>query len=204
MQQNINTEQSPDDSSITIRRIGATLFLHWPWFLGAVLVALIIAFVYLRYSTAEYRTSAIVLVQDEGKGGGGVPEGSLLNDLGLGGKSNVENEVEIFKSRTLMEKVVRDLQLNVQYFTQGRIKVQERFYDKSFQLFFVPLFADSIRSKRSYKFQPVDETGFVLSTESEQWKGKWGDTLTISPYLGRLTGQRSIRSQTKRLLSWMR
>ena len=39
--------------------------------------------------------------------------------------NKVSDEIEIIKSRTLIKNVVDDLNLNIQYFEQGRIKEQE-------------------------------------------------------------------------------
>lgn len=81
-----------------------------------------------------------MLVKDEKKGADLVNSDLLQGLSGLGGKSNVDNEVEIFKSRTLMEKVVQDLQLNVRYFVHGRVKESEQYGRLPFQVRLIPLF----------------------------------------------------------------
>lgn len=180
MQENFNNQLEPgaEESSMDLRKVLNSFLKNWPWFVFAVIGAMIIAFFYLRYSTPEYNVRATVLIQDDKKGGT-TPDNALLMDLGLAGKSNVDNEVQIFKSRTLMEKVVRDLQLYVQYFTQGKVKSIERYQDKSFQMFFVPLFEDSVRQSKTYTFKPNGNQGFTLSDEQNEWKGQWNDTLNI-------------------------
>src|SRR5690606_3228052 len=109
-----------EENTLDIRKFIDRFIGYWPWFAATVFVSLLIAFLYLRYATPVYKTSATVMVQDDKKGAT-MADGALMEQLGLGGKSNVDNEVQIFKSRTLMERVVRDLQLYISYHTQGRV-----------------------------------------------------------------------------------
>ena len=66
-------------------------------------------------------------MQDDQKGSD-LPGEDILNQLQMfNNKSSVDNEVEILKSRSLMEKVVRDMELNTTYFVEGRVKKTEHF-----------------------------------------------------------------------------
>src|SRR4051812_29823092 len=110
-----------EEQGLSIRKLLGILRKFWALFTGCVLAMSILAFLYLRYSTPSYKVKAALLVQDDKKGGN-MPDNQMLQDLGfMGVKSNVDNEVEILKSRTLMDRVVSDLQLNVQYFSLGHI-----------------------------------------------------------------------------------
>src|SRR5690606_36739874 len=167
-------------SSIDIRKIISILLSNWRWFALSIILCLCIAYVYLRYTTPIYRIKATVLVQDAKKGGD-LGDAGMLSELGLSGKSNVDNEVEIFKSRTLMERVVTDLQLYTTYYTEGRVKKVERYEDKYFQVSFVPLFEDSIKGVMEFVLKNKGSKGFSLSMETTDrtWEGKWGDTLLL-------------------------
>ena len=87
--------------------------VHWRWFLVSVLIGLVLAFLYLRYTSPTYEATTTILVKDEKKGGM-LSELSAFADLGMGGamKSNVDNEIEILKSRTLVESAIKELNLN--------------------------------------------------------------------------------------------
>ncbi|TAE36275.1 MAG: capsular biosynthesis protein, partial [Sphingobacteriales bacterium] len=101
----------------------------WWVILLSVLICFTVAFIYLRYSTPVYKIHATLMVVDEKKGGGGGTSSSELfgGDISslLGGKSSVDNEVEILKTRFLIEKVVRGMDLNIAYFKNGRVKLDE-------------------------------------------------------------------------------
>jgi tyrosine-protein kinase Etk/Wzc len=169
-------EQSVEAS---IQKWVGMILSYWPWLIGSVLITLFIANVYLRYSTPMYHIRAKVLIQDEKKSSG-MSEADFLEDLGLGGKSNVDNEIEIFKSRYLMQRVVRDLQLNIRYFTKGRFKTLEAYEPKPFTFTILRSANDTFReSYANYELEKV-KGGFILFDGSKYWKGKWGTVLTLS------------------------
>lgn len=105
--------------------------IHWKWFLFSALICLVLAFLYLRYTTPIYEASTSILVKDEKKGGM-LSELSAFSDLGLGGGyiSNVDNEIEILKSRTLVESTIKKLNLNVSLVVEGNV-VDTEIYAKS-------------------------------------------------------------------------
>ena len=96
--------------------------VHWKWFLIGISSCLLFAFLYLRYTTPQYQATTTILVKDEKKGSM-LSELSAFSDLGLaaGFKGNVDNEIEILKSRTLVESTVRKLNLNITLFIKGSL-----------------------------------------------------------------------------------
>jgi len=96
---------SEDDQNedFNIRETLEKYLSHWQWFALGAFLCLAMAYVYLRYATPQYQASTTILVKDEKKGGM-LSELSAFADMGLAGgmKNNVDNEVEILKSRTLI------------------------------------------------------------------------------------------------------
>ena len=110
-----------EEEDFNLRNFVFKYLRHWPWFVLSVLLCSTAAWLYLRYSTPIYEVSATLLVKDEEKGMASGAE--MLEELGMmGGSKLVENEIEILKSRTLMEKVVDALNLTVSYWHEGRIR----------------------------------------------------------------------------------
>ncbi|MDR7210663.1 polysaccharide biosynthesis tyrosine autokinase [Flavobacterium piscis] len=107
---------------VNIREQLDKYIIHWKWFVLSVLVCLLLAFLYLRYTTPSYEASTSILVKDEKKGGM-LSELSAFSDLGIGGSyvSNVDNEIEVLKSRTLVESTVKKLNLNVSLLVEGNV-----------------------------------------------------------------------------------
>ena len=76
------------------------------------------AWVYLFTTTPIYNISATVLIKDDEKGGG-ASMGSELEKMGLDGfmssSKNVDNEIEVLRSKSLAREVVNQLSLYVTY-----------------------------------------------------------------------------------------
>ena len=97
----------------------ASLFkyiIRWPWFVASVIVCMACAWIYLKQSTPAYNINASILIKDEKKGGMLGSEFSGLEDLGLLNPSkNIDNEIEILQSKSLIKDVVNELGLYIDY-----------------------------------------------------------------------------------------
>lgn len=172
-------ERRGGDNSIKTEKLLSTIFAYWPVLAICIVVSVLVAYIYLRYTTPRYMSYAKVLIKDDKKTGS-MGEGQLLQELGLQTTAaNIENEVEIFKSRTLMKKVVDELQLNIHYHAPGRIKTSEYYYtDLPFRL--VPLFDNgNVPLRYKYQIETKGDKGFVISDKKGTWKGQWGDTVNL-------------------------
>ncbi|WP_291589348.1 GumC family protein [Bacteroides sp.] len=107
-----------DEEQINIQQIIFRYLIHWPWFVGSVVICMIGAWVYLFTTTPIYNISATVLIKDDEKGGG-ASMGSELEKMGLDGfmssSKNVDNEIEVLRSKSLAREVVNQLNLYVTY-----------------------------------------------------------------------------------------
>ncbi|KUJ61672.1 tyrosine protein kinase [Flavobacteriaceae bacterium CRH] len=150
--------------------------IHWKWFLLSVVICLIAVFLYLRYATPIYQATTAILVKDEKKGGM-LSELSAFSDLGLGGSSNnVDNEIEILRSRTIVERTVKRLNLNINLVVEGSVVDRDIYEDASISVNFVSktdLF-DNAKTILKYNFltnntfeltHEIDNENIILSTK---------------------------------------
>ena len=154
---------------------------QWKWFVLGVLFFSSIAYVYLRYSIPQYKATATLLVKDDRKGGL-ASELSAFSDLGLlsSVKSNVDNEIEVIKSRTLIASTIKDLGLTIAYLNLGRVKSEELYKVSPIQIFFSDASDEflntfhtfRISSINSNQFDFYDGTGVKLGTFSYGTKFK--------------------------------
>jgi capsular exopolysaccharide synthesis family protein len=159
-----NTEED-----INIKDMLQRYLFYWPWFALSAVVCLSFAFVYLRYATPQYMASTNILVKDDKKGGI-LSEMSAFADLGLSGgmKSNVDNEVEILKSRTLVESTVKALELNVSIFKKGRINTVDVYKEAPIEAHFINLKSDFYKDRMSWKFEKLSPATFKLVNLSKR------------------------------------
>lgn len=89
---------------------------YWYLFPIFLFTSLIAAFFYLQLTQPVYSTKTSILIKDQNKGLSGA-QGDILTELSsqFGGNKLVENELEIIKSQTLMEQVIKELKLDVAY-----------------------------------------------------------------------------------------
>ena len=115
------------DADNTFRTTLLRYIRHWYWFALAFVLLLLAAFLYLQFKQPVYLSQSSLLVKDEKKG---LDSESILKDLEIfAPKKVVENEIEIFRSHTLMREVVRELNLDVTYFHEtpyGRREVYQQ------------------------------------------------------------------------------
>lgn len=123
---------------------------NWLWFTVTTIAFLVAAFFYLRYTVPQYQVDATVMITDETEGG--APELAAFSDLGLvsSNQNKIENEIIRFKSRTLMDNVVKELKLNVQFFSEGRVVYLENYGNPLISVNF--LANDSIVNNASTSF----------------------------------------------------
>ena len=145
---------------------------NWYWFAIAVFIALILAFVKLRYSVPKYQLNAKIQVVEDNNS---VSELSVLQDLNVfSGKGNTEmsDEIEMLKSRDNFIKVVEKLKLNINYEILGNVKGSELYGNYPFAINF--LAEDSIRNKAKFSFHIKirNESEFDYSIEESDVKEK--------------------------------
>lgn len=90
--------------------------IHWPWFVACILLCMAGAWLYLRYTPPVYNISASVIIKDNDKNSKASSGMADLEDLGFYSSiNNFDNEVEILQARTLIKKVVEELDLYISY-----------------------------------------------------------------------------------------
>ncbi|HEY0045891.1 MAG TPA: Wzz/FepE/Etk N-terminal domain-containing protein, partial [Flavobacterium sp.] len=168
-----STKETNDDS-FNIREQIDQYLVHWKWFILSVVVCIFLAGLYLRYTVPKYRATATILVKDERKGGI-QSELSAFSDLGMmtGVKSNVDNEIEVIKSRSIMERAILNLNFNVQYFVEGRVKTIEVYKERPVIIDFYDVNDKFYKTARQFYIKNVSPTKFELLGEDRKSKGQF-------------------------------
>lgn len=118
--ENLNLDNEKQEGGFDFRVILGYLRAYWWMFVLSVMVCVAGAFVYLRYATPIYNISAKVLLQDSEKGGTVLSPSDMLADFGMQSQtSNVENEIELMSSMTVVREAVIDAGLYMTYQSGG-------------------------------------------------------------------------------------
>ena len=218
MEENRNnvTPQQPEEE-VNIQELLFHYLIHWPWFVASVLFCVVCAFAYLKVATPIYNVSATVLIKDEDKGGGATMA-SELEKMGLGGmmntKSNVDNEVEVLKSKSLALEVVEQLNLYVSYRNEDGWLSKEMYRTSPVLVSLTPQEADQLEKTMKVKMNllapgkmdveievgekkyqkhldklpavfPTDEGTVAFLANSDTLVGKWGEVQHITATIGK-------------------
>lgn len=121
----IQNPESTDVIRVDLIKWLYKLLSYWWLFVLCLGIAWGCGYLFLRYATYEYSASAILLI-DNSSSNGGVSSEQILSERGIfGGGKSLDNEIQILKSLTLMEKVVEALDMQVSYYREGVIKQRE-------------------------------------------------------------------------------
>ena len=139
-------------------------YLHkWKFIVLCVIGSLFCALLYLRYTNYQYKATAKIKIKDD-KSSSKLPEISTLQNYGLfkTENNNVLDEIEVIKSRTIIEEVIKDLKFNIQYFVEGRIKAREEYRKPPLNITFSA--TDSIVHKidTTFNIQIKSANNFIL------------------------------------------
>ena len=125
IENNINSTgfQNEDKGDmVSVMELIALFLRHWYWIVVGIVLAMGGAYLYLRYTTPIYKVSSSVVLKEEGRKGSSAMPGTLEELAMMGSVSNVENELYILKSRSMIRSVINRLDLHTSYIVEGRIK----------------------------------------------------------------------------------
>ena len=166
-QYNYSVEETQES---TLKDLLVRYLFHWKWFFIGVILSLSFGHIYLRYQTPLYEVNATILIKDDKKGGM-ADELSAFEDLGiLKSNKNIDNEIEILKSRALMTRVVKELKLHISYFSYGRPIEHEKYLDS-------PVLANYVLSDSTV--QELTGNWIIVPESAEKFTLKNGDDSEI-------------------------
>ncbi len=121
------TEFQAKEEKLNIRKTISKYLYKWPWFIASILIFLSGAYIYLRYSVPKYQSKTILKFDKKQN-----DLSSALADLdnlgiGLGNSDELKSEAAVVNSRPILMQVVKNLNLNVEYYSAGEIKDSQLF-----------------------------------------------------------------------------
>ncbi|KGO97180.1 hypothetical protein Q767_00820 [Flavobacterium enshiense DK69] len=136
---------------------------NWKWFVVSILAVVLAAYLYVRYSVPQYSATSILMIKDDKKGGVD-SEQTAFSDLAVlsSVKSNLDNEIEVIKSLTIVKAAVKDLGLNVTYVNEGRVKSEEMYNKAPINFMFVTQQPGSENRTINYRLSSASDNQFTL------------------------------------------
>lgn len=125
-----NEQNTELDEEIDILAYVRLLLSKWYWILLSCVICGVIAFLVNRYATKEFEASTQIMIVEKEDALGSM--GAVLKDFGsmTGGKTNIDNQIGLLQSYTLVRRTLETLNFQVSYFNNGRVHDVE-IYDAS-------------------------------------------------------------------------
>ena len=124
--------EQEDQASFDLQAELTKYLRKWPWFVLSVLVALVLAWLYLRYTPKQFLTTTSVLISTPDNKRSSVSMEDFTNvSLGGGfGGNNLQDEIAIMKSKPILYDLVKKLNLDVEVSKEGRV-LTTNIYDET-------------------------------------------------------------------------
>lgn len=123
-----------------------------------------ISFIYLRYTKPVYKSTAVIQrsSEDEGK--------RILDIEGFEKEGDLSEDVELLRSTFLLEKALRNLNLEVSYFAEGEILTEEKYLMSSYHITLLELKDSSLVGKKIMVENKGEEVELTLPVSSGSQK----------------------------------
>ena len=177
-------EQS--EEQVNIQELLFRYLIHWPWFVISIIICIACAWGYLRLTTPIYNISATVLIKDEKKGGG-ANMSSELEKMGLDGfvssSSNVDNEIEVLRSKSLAREVVNNLGLFVTYMDEDEFPSKELYHTSPVLVSLTHQEADKLpgRMEINMILQPTGALGVQITVGEKEYRKQFDKLPAVFP-----------------------
>ncbi len=147
---NDELQKEEESGGFSLSAIWNIIILNWQWILLSTIIALGIAYCYLRYTQPVYTSAMKVLIKDDDSKQ--MSRGGRMNlgEMGVISNSNgFDNELEILTSINVNSRVVKALKLYVSYAIEGSVRNIEQYQNN-------PIIVDMPQHQLSVLRTPIE------------------------------------------------
>ena len=153
------------DDITDLKKILGTIISKWYNFVISLAIVFLLAYIYISNSVPVYRVSTTLLINDEKKGNL-LGNNQFLEGLGLGeGMKNLDNQIMVLSSRTLIGRTLDDLPFETEYYHK-RLNNNFILYPYS-PIKIIPENAGNLPRDIEFTFKYAGNNIFNLKAESE-------------------------------------
>lgn len=187
MSQENNTGFEQEEQALSIRELWSMCVSRWSWFVGSIVVCLLVATIYILKTPPVYSRQASILIKEDPKKSNSIGDVSAeFANMGLGmSRLNVNNEIISFSSPDLMTEVVKRLHLETNYaFNGGFFTPGHRLYKRTLYGSTLPMQVEflDLGNNDGVSFVVTPEQDGKVTLKDFNWKKeKYKEKLTVAP-----------------------
>jgi len=155
---------------------------RWYLFLITLSISMAVVWFYLDYATPLYKISSTLLIPDDKKGDG-ILKATAFSDLNMFQEpKTVDNEMEILRSKDLIYKALKGLNLDISYFYSQGFKTRELYADElPFKISVKKLNKGAYLKKLQIK--GISDYTFLLQEGIVGWVYRYGQQIQHSDFV---------------------
>lgn len=171
----LTSNRTSNSEVINIREIAIKYLRKWYWFVISFFVFLSIGYFYLKVTVPTFKVQTTILLRKEDNNLG-FSEMAILESMGVSGSSKeVEDEIQVLKSMTLMKNVIKDLSIETEYFEKKGMRYEDTYPELPIQLIVPTYFNDTVKEQIEFRISPTSK-GYKIKYIS----GIFKETLIVS------------------------
>ncbi len=179
------------DTNIQLRNQVEKYVKRWKWFLLGLALCLFTGYAILQLVTPKYKVTSSIQIKDDKKGDL-ISELSFMKDVNVLNNvtNNIDNEIEVLKSKSLLENIIKEQQLHIQYFEKHRALgvfpvLKERYVDPPVRISFLEkdsttteqVFDETINEQIEFSITIISSSNFRVSETGKTYQ--FGETITV-------------------------
>src|SRR3989344_6758442 len=134
MQENTPTDNFENEhEDFNLKGFIFSYLRYWYIYVIALILGFGCAYLYNWYVKPIYNVTTKILIKDDNNSSVGTQE--LLKELDVYSvNKNIENEIEILKSRNILKKTLQQIEVDVLYYLIGNVKKSQLYTDSPFKI----------------------------------------------------------------------
>lgn len=169
------TNDTFDELNIDLKSLFFRFSRNWYWFVLLSVIAVFVAWFQLKRTIPIYSVSGTMIIKENKRDN--LSQENLIGKVGFGQSNNVQAEIQVLRSRSLMKKVVDALKLNQTISLEGQYVTSEAYENSPIKVNYIEPIEKAYGQK--LRLVLIDSTKFyVIYKKNKQEKRQ--DTLIQS------------------------
>ena len=164
--QNMSVEKNSEET-FDITGFLLECLSHWKWFVASIIILAVVAMFYCFRQTPTYEVTAAVYIKDND----GDTNNVLLESLGLSAsKGNIDNEIEVLRSKNQITDVVEALNLYTSYAWKTFLRKTPLYHNSPIEAILDSIDVHTLKSPLDIEIKP-QKNAFRLIAKTQNVKG---------------------------------
>ena len=157
-QTNSNLKNKRD---VNLREMIFKYLVKWYWFFISIVLCFSIAYLYLKITNSSYKVETTILLKKDASGSGLLDMSMAQLGMSGGSSKEVEDELQVLSSKTLMRKVIESLGFETEYYKKTGVRFEESYPIVPIRLIVPESFNDTTRNQAVFNIKR-DEIGYKV------------------------------------------